>query len=323
MKRLYLVSVLFILTGFLAFGEEQEIDHLLFLPNSGDEFVNQEQAMLQLDNMANYLKGRNLVPGQIRVYGYSANFANDIDSVAISRDRALFVINELERRGVPGDLFADPVGRGEADTWGYNSEEYDMGRGPNRRVIVMLDGNVVTPQTAQEVEPELDVEETFVEETVVKGDSTEDSTKEDSSKEDSTEKTKSKFPWWIFLLILLLLLLLIALLAKKKKCPPAALPTVTPVAPPQETAEPEIVVVPVIAAAPVLVPVTTSEIIVNLEEEILFRSYELYLQHKDQYIDVDGDWHRAVCDISARYEADGYQVYRENWSWWARKTFVQ
>jgi hypothetical protein len=320
MKRLYLV--LFILTGFLAFGdtEEQEVDYLLFLPNSGNEFVDQEQAMLQLDNMANYLKGRNLVPGQIHVYGYSANFANDIDSVTISRDRALFVISELEKRGVANDLFAAPVGRGEADTWGYNPEEYDMGRGPNRRVIVMLDGNAVTPQIMQEVEPELDIEETVVEETFV------EETVVTVVKEDSTEKQKSKFPWWIFLLILLLLLLLIVLLSakKKKRSPtvtPAALPTVTPAvmpqAPPQETAE------PVIAAAPVFVPAATSEKIVNLEEEILFRSYELYLQHKDQYIDVDGDWHRAVCDVSARYEADGWQVYRENWYWWARKTFVQ
>jgi len=103
-KKLYLISIFLLFAGFSAFGqgqgpEQEEIDYLLFLPNSSDLFVNEEQALAQLDNMAKFLLSRDIAPGQINVYGYAAFAANDIDPIHLSRNRALFVINELQKRG--------------------------------------------------------------------------------------------------------------------------------------------------------------------------------------------------------------------------------
>jgi hypothetical protein len=290
MKKFCFLSVLITLFCFSAFcdtegnldpagsrgrvtTEQEEVDYLLFMPDSRDRFANEEQAMRQLDTLAEYLKGRELVPGQIQVYGYAASFANDVDATGISRDRALFVINELKRRGVSEDLFSEPVAYGEVDLWGSNTGEGD--RSPNRRVRILLDGSFLTPAVIQVVEEETIVEEVIVEEEVVQ-----------------EGKSCSIFPWILIPLLLLLAALLFFLLRKKK---------------------------PVVAAVPIIVSVATSVTIVNLDEEILFCSYMEYLNRNGQSEDNYEDWLKAVAFICAKYEADGYQTYYENGSWWARK----
>ena len=140
MKKLYLKMVLIVFCGLSVFahsGELEELGFLLFAPNSSDRFMNETQARFQLDNMARYLKERDLVPGQIHIHGYAAAAKNDIEPLDLSRARALFVINELQKRGILKDFFAAPVAYGEVDLWGSNKTEEE--RNPNRRVIILLD----------------------------------------------------------------------------------------------------------------------------------------------------------------------------------------
>ena len=169
MKRLLLLLVFVSLVGFLAFGstgEQEELDFLLFLPNSGNQFVNEDRAMIQLDKAAGYLMTRNLSPGRISVYGYTAAVVNDIEAMDLSRDRALHVINELQKRGLPGYLFAEPIACGPVDLWsGYTDDE---DKGLNRRVRILFDETI--PATQHESE---------------------------------TERADSEFPWWIIPLVLI------------------------------------------------------------------------------------------------------------------------
>jgi hypothetical protein len=84
MQRRYCAVVFLVFSGFFAFadsGEPEELDFLLFLPNSAESFADEERAMIQLDTVANYILGKNPAPGQIYVYGYSADVVNDIDPV--------------------------------------------------------------------------------------------------------------------------------------------------------------------------------------------------------------------------------------------------
>jgi hypothetical protein len=277
MKKICFLSVLFALFCFSAFcetAEEEEMDFLLFLPESSNQFVDEERAVRQLDNLAEYLKGCSLVPGQIHVYGYSAAFANDTDPTDISRDRAVFVINELQKRGVPGDFFSDPVAYGEVDLWGSNTDEWD--RSPNRRVRILLDGSFLTPAEIQTVEPEPQIsaaEEEVTEEVVAE---------EEIAQKTVAGKSCSIFPWILLplLLLLLLALLLFLLLRKKKK-------------------------------------IVT---IVNLDEEIIYCAYMLYLRRNGQNENAFEDWYNAVIIICTKYEEDGYQTYAKDSSWWGKKT---
>ena len=343
MRKRCFASVLFVFLGFSAFGnteKQEEIDYLLFLPDSSSLFVNQEQAMVQLDNLAQYLTGRDLISGQIYVYGYAAFAVNDIEPVNLSKDRALLVINELQKRGVPQNLFSAPVGHGAVDLWGSNADE--DGRSPNRRVRVVLDDKVLTPQTLKAAEPEIPVA-TIDKDKNVKA----PIAQEISIDESAADKSKSKFPWWI--LLLLPLLGLIFLLFKKKKsagdkttepkkaekptpAPVVASEPVKPIAVPAPASEP---VKPIAAPAPVsepvipipapaavsepVKPIVTSTFTVNLEDEIRFRAYELHLRRYGHSENAYEDWCRAVLEISAKYESDGFQVYRENENWWARR----
>jgi hypothetical protein len=378
MKKLHLISVSLFFICFLVFGEaeeQEEIDYLLFLPNSGNMFVNEAQAMVQLDNIAKYLAGRDIASGQINVYGYTAAAVNDIDSVSLSRDRALFVINELQRRGVPRNLFSEPVGHGEVDLWGGNTSEES--RSPNRRVRVVLDGNViiVEPSTGQvrgSEPPPLPVLEKENDETPIR---------------EYTAVSRKEFPWWILLLILIFLFVPFVFSKNRKRPvykktkpkrvepPPAPVPASESIEPPavpvkasgnieppavpvkasgnieppavpvkaSGNIEPPAVsvkasesVVPVITTAsekvaPLAVPeagskkavpstVETRESIVCLEEEIRHRAHEHYLLRNGENGSMDGDWYKALPEICAKYEADGYQVYSDG-SWWARKSF--
>jgi hypothetical protein len=154
------------------------MDHLLFLPNSSSMFVNEVQAAIQLDDTAKYLKSRNPGPGQVLVYGYTADVANGVDSVGLSRDRALFVINELEKRGVSRDIFAIPIGYGQVNHWGNNSSEKD--RSLNRRVRIFLDDTILTPNIMQNGESLIP-----------------------SPVQYANEAARPKIPWWLLFLALL------------------------------------------------------------------------------------------------------------------------
>lgn len=317
MKKLCFLLIFLVSFGLFIFGDtggQEEIDFLLFMPNSSNQFVNEDQAGNQLDYLAAYLLSRNLVPAQICVYGYSAVAVNDIEPVTLSRDRAFFVINELEKRGVPGELFSVPVAYGEVGIWGANTSEEN--RLPNRRVRILLDGNFITPDTLAAAEPAIMPVITVTENPI-------------AEPEKNTNESVTKFPWMILLpLIILALLALLALLLFRRKIHPIIsspdeetdeeTPPVPPAAPPSPPAK-EPAEVP--AAAPIPVPVASSIITVNLEEEIRFCAYELYLGRNGQNEDAYVDWCMAVLEVGSRYKADGYRVYLDAGTWWAEKTF--
>lgn len=312
MGKRYLVVVFLVFSGLFAFADtnkQEEVDFLLFLPNSAEDFVDEGRAMIQLDTISRYILGKNPNPGQIYIYGYTANVENDIDSLNLSKARALFVMYELQKRGVARELFSDPVAYGGVDLWGSNENEED--RVPNRRVRIVLDGAVLTPAVVTPVEPVAVPVEPEIKITNADDGS-------NDKRENVKEKSGSKFPW-IILLLLLAFAILPFLLSKRKKkseiqkpIPPADLhlskastPAIAPIipVPPDES-------------------VTTSEMVVNLDEEIRFFAYELFLKRYGQNGDDVNDWYRAVMEICGRYDASGYQTYKSEGSWWAKKTIV-
>jgi hypothetical protein len=177
MKKMFLAAF-FVFSGYCVFSETEEMDYLLFLPNSSSMFVNEVQAAIQLDDTAKYLISRNLRPGQVLVYGYTAEVANGVDSVGLSRDRALFVINELEKRGVSRDVFAIPIGHGQVNLWGNNSSEKD--RSLNRRVRIFLNDAILRPDIMQNSESLIP-----------------------SPIQYANEAARPKLPWWLLFLALL------------------------------------------------------------------------------------------------------------------------
>ena len=139
--------LLFIFLVFPVFSEQTEIAFFLFMPNSSNRFINEGQARINLDNAARNLLARNLSQGQIHVGGYAADARNDIDPVELSRNRALFVIQELQNRGVPQYVFSSPTAYGSVDLWGNNLNERQ--RSQNRRVIILLDNTVLPPASPE------------------------------------------------------------------------------------------------------------------------------------------------------------------------------
>jgi len=281
----------------LIFGnnnKQEEVDFLLFMPNSGSRFVNEEQASVQLDNLARYLSNKNLSPGQIIVCGYAAFAQNNIGSVDLSKERALLVINELQKRGVSKDLFSEPVGYGSVYLWGNNANEDD--RKFNRRVRILLDGEVPMPVTPEVIvakaEP-VNPDRVY---------------KEPAAPKDTAKKSGSKFPWWI--LLALAILLLMFLLFKRR---PRRLvhknrtANAQPQTPKKDTA-------PAPAAA-------TATDTVNLDEEIRLRAYELSQQRNERGDYREQDWHNAVREISAWYEACGHSVFSDGGYWWASRSY--
>ena len=305
MKKMYLIAVLLAFTGFLAFAdnaEQEEIDYLLFLPNSSNGFVSQNQAMVQLDNLAKFLITKNPGPGQIYVYGYAATATNDIDAASLSKERAVFVMNELQKRGVPNELFAEPVGYGSVDTWGGNTNEAN--RIPNRRVRIVLEGNVLNPQTVAAADTEIAKNETPVQEnpTVIAS---------QGQVNKAAAPHKARFPWKIVLAVLVLALIIIAILLAARPKKDAAAGKAVEKTPPQAADIP-------VAASVAAISVST----VNLEDEIRFCAYMMSLQRNGQYGDPQGDWYAAVIEICTKYEAEGFRTYPENDSWWAKKETV-
>ncbi|MCL2232293.1 MAG: OmpA family protein [Treponema sp.] len=140
MKKCYLTMLFLVFFASLLFGDNdkpEEIDFLLFSPNSSSIFADEEQAKSRLDNAAKYLEGRKLRPGQIQIHGYAAAAKNEVEALTLSRDRAFIVMNELQERGIRPYLFSEPTGHGEVDIWGSNLTEED--KNPNRRVRIVLD----------------------------------------------------------------------------------------------------------------------------------------------------------------------------------------
>ena len=317
MKKVLFALTFFVFCGFLAFADvdeqAEEIDFLLFMPNSSNLFVNQEQAVTQLDNLAKYLSERNLAPGQIYVLGYAAVADNDIEPLNLSRDRALFIISELQKRGVQDHLFSDPVGHGAVDLWGSNANEED--RSPNRRVRILVDGTYVTPVTmmaatpAPQPAPVVIVSEEIIKDEIV---------------------PPNKFPWGILLLWLLILAifaLIFFLLRRRKKAAvkpaPEEVPVSSPVMPSPPPAEEAVEKTDAQDVEPVIASVAVREIVVDLDEEIRFCAYILHLERNGQNGDMDGDWYMAVCQVRAKYEASGYRTYNKTGHWQAAKDFTK
>jgi len=296
MKKRYFIFIFFVICCISIFGnndKQEEVDFLLFLPNSSNRFENEEQAFIQLNNLAHYLLNKNLAPGQIIVYGYAAYAQNDIESVALSRERALFVMDELQKRGVPGNLFSDPVGYGSVYLWGNNANEND--RKFNRRVRILLDGESPVLITHEIINAETET---------VKPDIVHEKPAEP---EDTPKESESEFPWWILLVLAVLLLPLLFKKRSRKTVHETKTANVQPQTPKTDA-------VPVPAAA-----MATSK--VNLDEEIRLRAYELSQQRDEQGDYREQDWHKAVCEISAWYRACGHSVLFEDGYWWASRSY--
>jgi hypothetical protein len=317
MVKRYFAVVFLVFSGIFVFADtdkQEEIDFLLFLPNSAEEFVDEGRAKIQLDTVAKYLLDKKPGPGQIYVYGYTADVVNDIDSDDLSRARAQLVIDELRKRGVGQELFSAPVAYGPVNLWGNNVDEED--RVPNRRVRIVLDGAVLTPAVVAPVEPETKpVVEPVEPEIIISAADTSYAAEQDNVK----DKSSFKFPWLILLLLLALAALLFLLSKLKRRSKKEKLASAEHLiihSPPLVDDRSAIIPVPVATS------VTTSEMVVNLDEEIRFRAYELYLLRYGQNEDEINDWYRAVTEICGRYNASGYQTYQDNGSWWAKKTIV-
>jgi len=298
MKKLYFTFIIFIFCGISIFGDNdtrEEVDFLLFMPNSSNQFVNEEQAFIQLDNLAQYLSNKSLIPGQIIVYGYAAFAPNKIESFGLSRERAIFVINELQKRGVSKDLFSDPTGYGSVNLWGNNANEND--KKPNRRVRILLDGESPVPVTQEIVNAET--------KTVIPDTIGEDA----AAPEDTAKESGFKFPWWLLFLLALLLLLLF-LLIKKRSGKPAHK---------KGDAQPQIIKTDAVSK-----PASgTATYTVNLDEEIRLRAYELFKERNGEGDYQDQDWYNALREISEWYTARGYSVSNDDGSWWASKAYSQ
>ena len=313
MKKLCFILIFLFFSGFSAFGDngnQEEIDFLLFLPNSSNQFVNEAQASTQLDNLAKYFAGRNLLPGQICVYGYAAFSQNNIDEMKLSGDRAVFVMDELQKRGVSKDLFSDPVAYGSVDLWGNNAKEAD--KSPNRRVRILLDGNLVTPAV---LAPPAEIKAV---DTEIKTAGTDNTPVQIIKHENPKEESNFQFPWKLLLALIgaaiIAAIIFFASKNRKSSSGETKQETVPPPVLPQKEIEPTI-------ATPAIAVVATQESVVDLDEEIRIRAYGLYLLRGGQNGDAVGDWHEAVHQISRKYEADGFRVGLDG-HWYARKTIV-
>jgi len=144
MKHKTVENILFILlfacfSVFCQSQEKGEIGFVRFMPDSSDIFEDEKNANSQLDEWANTLKNSELSKGQIRVEGFTADVENGIDPVKLSKDRALFIINELEKRGVSPSFFSEPVGHGA--TTKYSDKLIPESMKENRRAILINNVN--------------------------------------------------------------------------------------------------------------------------------------------------------------------------------------
>ena len=304
MKKPCFTFILFVLCGFFIFGDNdnrEEVDFLLFMPNSGSRFVDEEQAFLQLNKLALYLSNKNINPGQIIVCGYAAYAPNDIKSLDLSKERALTVMEELQKRGISKELFADPVGYGAVYLWGSNTNEND--RKLNRRVRVLLDGeSSPMPVTNEIINAETAPPAAAMRDSVIVSG-------KPFAPEYMSKKSNFKFPWWIIPLLAIFLILFLLLKETPRKQvnkgkPKNEQPQVSITESGHEFAPEE--------------AVTTW--MVNLDDEIRIRAYELSLERNGTGDYREQDWYNAVHEISAWYTACGHSVYTDGGCWWASRT---
>jgi len=313
MKKVYFAFIFFVFCGFFIFGDNdklEEVDFLLFMPNSATRFVNEEQAFIQLNDLALYLSDRNLLPGQISVCGYAAYAPNDIKSVDLSKERALTVIEELQKRGISKELFADPVGYGAVYQWGNNTGENS--RKLNRRVRIFLNGESPMPVTNEiitaETEP-LKEKAAVVEAPIVEAGKI--IKKETVVPKNISKNSGFKFLWWLLPLLAILflffqlLLLLFSEKTRKHKNKIKNEQSQTPVKENVQEFTPE-------------KSVTTW--MVNLDDEIRLRAYELSLERNGSGDYREQDWYNAVQEISTWYTACGHSVFSNGGSWWASRS---
>jgi len=299
MKKFYFIFIIYVIyCSIPVFGDNdkrEELDFLLFKPNSGNRFANEEQAFIQLNKLALFLSNKNLNPGQIIVCGYAAYSPNDIKSVDLSRERALTVMEELQKRGVLKELFADPVGYGAVYLWGNNINEND--RKLNRRVRILLDGASPMPVT----------NEIITAETETPGVAERNSIKEKPfAPEYMSKESNFKFPWWVIpVLVLFILLLLLIKKKSRRKVQTKNEQPQTPITENEHEFTPE-------------EAVTTW--MVNLDDEIRIRAYELSLERGGSGDYQEQDWYNAVQEISAWYTACGHSVFSNGGYWWASRS---
>jgi hypothetical protein len=303
MKKLGFLIVLFTAISFYVFGdngEQEEIDHLLFLPNSGNQFADETRARAQLDNAARYLKSKTLTEAQIHVYGYTADVANDIDSAGLSRERALHVMSELQRRGISSNYFAAPVGHGSVNLWGSNVTEED--RSLNRRVRILFEDVIITPEVAGEAQPEIAAFEPVEADAI-------------AVEETAAAKETGSFNWWWLLLLLLPLLILFWIKRKNKKTKPSAHARQPDAAPKVETSSPSRPELPASPSErrdllPAELPAEGGEpkYYRLTEEEIRNLSYKLFEERNHQHGSDETDWYNAIGQLFVKYEAQGYIV---------------
>jgi hypothetical protein len=324
MKTLYLILMIFIVCGILTYGdnnEREEVDFLLFMPNSSDRFVNEEQAFTQLNKLAHYFLNKNLNPGQIIVYGYAAYAPNDIRSDDLSKERALTVINELQRRGVSKELFADPVGYGSVYQWGNNANEND--KKPNRRVRILLDGDSPMPITQKVIDAETGAPKIAAVKPVL-----EKKVAPRNIPEYIPKRTKVKFPWWVLPVFTLFLFLLLIIKARKPAGKEESANTVSrftqidiaPAFVPEAKSDSDVESAPESPSEFIPNEAMTTWT-VNLDEEIRLRAYELSQQRGEKGDYRDQDWYDAVYEISSWYTACGHSVYSDGGYWWATRSY--
>ena len=133
MRRFTIVLCLCALCAVTVFSQNnlEEIGYLIFYPDRYNRFANPVQAQRQLDAIAFNIQNRNLQPGQVYVIGYAADAASSMSLETLSLNRTFFIINELVRRGVSWELFAQPEGQGASFDFGQELN-------PNRRTIVAI-----------------------------------------------------------------------------------------------------------------------------------------------------------------------------------------
>jgi outer membrane protein OmpA-like peptidoglycan-associated protein len=71
--------------------------------------------------------------------------------------------------------------------------------------------------------------------------------------------------------------------------------------------------------------IKTGVSLVDLDEEIRVRAFEIFMERGCQHGYADADWYKAYPEVCARYEAKNYQtkLAEEDWRWKAHKTDIE
>ncbi len=111
-------------------GVKLTLEKLAFQPDLAVLLPGEEQRLDALSQVLSTLKGRT-----IRVVGYTADVGNPEGEFQLSWARALTIVHELEKRGVPAQSLVYE-GRGASEPLASNATE--LGREQNRRVEITI-----------------------------------------------------------------------------------------------------------------------------------------------------------------------------------------